>query len=152
MTTKKIRTVERKKKETNLPVVALRLAAALAGEAAEGNDLLLVENVVEVLLRADERHALDRRAHLAHVLEARAHIHRARLHRGVDVLRVVRVVVCHLSATNKKHTQNTQKQQKKGQKEEKKKNTKGKEKKNQFGFQCFSIVVLLNKREMRKLV
>ena len=85
--------------------MALRLATALAGEAAEGNDLLLVENVVEVLLRADERHALDRSADLAHVLEARAHIHRASLRDDVDVLRVVRVVVRHRSQkTNKTKT------------------------------------------------
>ena len=94
--------------------MALRLATALAGEAAEGNDLLLVENVVEVLLRADERHALDRSADLAHVLEARAHIHRASLRDDVDVLRVVRVVVRHRSDNKqKKHTKNTKKQHKK---------------------------------------
>ena len=92
--------------------MALRLAATLAGEAAEGNDLLLVENVVEVLLRADERHALDRRADLTHVLETRAHIHRARLHGGVDVLRVVRVVVRHRSQKAKKQTKTTTKKYK----------------------------------------
>ena len=105
--------------------MALRLAAALAGEAAEGNDLLLVENVVEVLLRADERHALDRSADLAHVLEARAHIHRASLRDDVDVLRVVRVVVCHFSDNKqKKHTKTQKKKQKKEGQKEKKRNKK----------------------------
>ena len=98
--------------------MALRLAAALVGEAAEGNDLLLVENVVEVLLRADERHALDRSADLAHVLEARAHIHRASLRDDVDVLRVVRVVVCHFSDNkHKKHTKTQKSTRKKKEKE-----------------------------------
>ena len=96
--------------------MALRLAAALAGEAAEGNDLLLVENVVEVLLRADERHALDRSADLAHVLEARAHIHRASLRDDVDVLRVVRVVVRHRSQKQNK-TKTTKNNNKKVQKQ-----------------------------------
>ena len=76
--------------------MALSLAANLAGEATEGDNLLLGKNVVKVLLGADESHALDSSADLTHVLEVSAHINSASPCDHCNVPRCVGIVICHL--------------------------------------------------------
>ena len=107
------------KKKTNLPLMALSLATDLASEATEGDDLPLVDNVVEVLLGADEGHTLDSSADLTHVLEVGAHVHSASPGDHANVPGEVGVMVCHRPNTN---TQNKNKQKNTNKKRLNKKN------------------------------
>lgn len=63
----------------HLPVVALRLPLDADLEAAEGDDLLLLDDVLEELLRARQLHPLDGRAGLVCVLEVDAQVAALRL-------------------------------------------------------------------------
>ena len=87
--------LDKKIKKTNLPLMALSLTADLASETTEGDDLLLGKNVVEVLLGTDESHALNSGADLTHVLEVSAHIDGTSPSDDSNVLRSVRVMICH---------------------------------------------------------
>jgi len=86
-----------------VPLMALSLAANLAIEATERNDLLLLKNVVEVLLGADESHTLNSGTNLTHVLEVSAHVDSASPRNHANVLGEVRIVVCHLHKQQNKN-------------------------------------------------
>lgn len=61
-------------------ILTLRVALDAQLEADEGDDLLLLNDVVQVLLGARESHMLDGGACLARIFEADAEVASARLH------------------------------------------------------------------------
>lgn len=61
-------------------VLALRMPLDAQLETHEGDDLLLLDDVVQVLLRAGQLHVLDRSSRLPRVLETHAQIAAASLH------------------------------------------------------------------------
>mmetsp|Transcript_32591 Transcript_32591/g.81038 ORF Transcript_32591/g.81038 Transcript_32591/m.81038 type:complete len:260 (-) Transcript_32591:41-820(-) len=73
-------------------VLRLRSAPDATVEVGEGDRLLVVEHVLEVLLRLLERHATDRLRGLVRVLEVHVQVRAARLARLSRVLRLPRVL------------------------------------------------------------
>jgi len=92
-----------------LPLMALSLAANLAVEATERNDLLLLKNVVKILLSTDESHALNSSTDLTHVLEVSTHINSTSPCNDANVPGEVRIMVDHRTNTKNTHTEKNKK-------------------------------------------
>ncbi len=75
-----------------LPLLGLCLAPDTMRESSEGHDLELLLHIREELLRAFQRHVLDRARCLVRVLEMHAEIRTARFARLGRVVRIPRVV------------------------------------------------------------